>query len=69
MIFDAGTLSILIPPSIVMLVYAASVNVSVGRMFFADVIPGLLTGFMLMTTIYIVARVRNMPRGGMARLV
>jgi len=62
-ICNAGTLGILIPPSIVMVVYAASVNVSVGRMFLAGVIPGLLAGFMLMTTIYIIARVRNMPKG------
>jgi C4-dicarboxylate transporter DctM subunit len=46
-----------------MVVYAASVNVSVGRMFLAGIIPGLLAGFMLMTTIYIIARVRNMPKG------
>jgi C4-dicarboxylate transporter, DctM subunit len=62
-ICNAGTLGILIPPSIVMVVYAASVNVSVGRMFLAGVIPGLLAGFMLMTTIYVIARVRNMPKG------
>ena len=41
-ICNAGTLGILIPPSIVMVVYAASVEVSVGRMFLAGVIPGLL---------------------------
>ncbi|KRS15902.1 TRAP transporter large permease [Roseovarius indicus] len=62
-ICNAGTLGILIPPSIVMVVYAAAVEVSVGRMFLAGVIPGLLAGFMLMTAIYIVARVRNMPKG------
>ncbi|MAU52602.1 MAG: C4-dicarboxylate ABC transporter permease [Roseovarius sp.] len=62
-ICNAGTLGILIPPSIVMVVYAASVDVSVGRMFLAGVLPGLLAGFMLMTTIYVMARVRNLPRG------
>ena len=62
-ICNAGTLGILIPPSIVMVVYAAAVEVSVGRMFLAGVIPGLLAGFMLMTAIYVVARVRNMPKG------
>ncbi|MEQ6247810.1 TRAP transporter large permease [Sulfitobacter sp. HNIBRBA3233] len=59
----AGTLGILIPPSIVMVVYASSVDVSVGRMFLAGVIPGLLAGLMLMVTIYIIARVRNLPKG------
>ena len=62
-IANAGTLGILIPPSIVMVVYAASVDVSVGRMFLAGVIPGILAGAMLMLAIYIVARVKNLPAG------
>lgn len=60
-IANAGTLGILIPPSIVMVVYAAATDVSVGRMFLAGVIPGLLAGFMLMLAIYVVARVKNLP--------
>ncbi|MFD3191471.1 TRAP transporter large permease [Sedimentitalea sp. HM32M-2] len=62
-ICNAGTLGILIPPSIVMVVYAASVEVSVGRMFLAGVIPGLLAGFLLMVTIYVMAKVKNLPKG------
>ncbi|MEO0828967.1 MAG: TRAP transporter large permease, partial [Pseudomonadota bacterium] len=62
-ICNAGTLGILIPPSIVMVVYASATDVSVGRMFLAGVIPGLLAGGMLMTTIYIMAKVRNLPKG------
>ena len=62
-IANAGTLGILIPPSIVMVVYAAAVEVSVGRMFLAGVLPGLLAGSMLMITIYIMARVKNLPKG------
>jgi C4-dicarboxylate transporter DctM subunit len=62
-ICNAGTLGILIPPSIVMVVYAASVDVSVGRMFLAGVIPGLLAGLMLMTTIYVMAKLRDLPKG------
>ncbi|GAB4372600.1 MAG: TRAP transporter large permease [Kiloniellaceae bacterium] len=60
-ICNAGTLGILIPPSIVMVVYAAATDVSVGRMFIAGVIPGLLAGIMLMIGIYIAARVRRLP--------
>ncbi len=60
-ICNAGTLGILIPPSIVMVVYAASVDVSVGRMFLAGVIPGLLAGVMLMVGIYVTAKIRNLP--------
>lgn len=62
-ICNAGTLGILIPPSIVMVVYAAAVEVSVGRMFLAGVIPGLLAGLMLMIAIYVMARFKNMPKG------
>ncbi len=60
-ICNAGTLGILIPPSIVMVVYAAATDVSVGRMFLGGVIPGLLAGFMLMIAIYIVARIKGLP--------
>ncbi len=62
-ICNAGTLGILIPPSIVMVVYAAATDVSVGRMFLAGVIPGMLAGLMLMIAIYVIAVLRNMPKG------
>ena len=60
-IANAGTLGILIPPSIVMVVYAAATDVSVGRMFLAGVIPGIVAGLMLMIAIYIVARIKGLP--------
>lgn len=59
-ICNAGTLGILIPPSIVMVVYAAAVDVSVGRMFMAGVFPGLMAGGMLMLGIYVWARIKKM---------
>ncbi len=62
-ICNAGTLGILIPPSIVMVVYASATDVSVGRMFLAGVFPGMLAGVMLMVTIYVIARIKNMPKG------
>lgn len=42
LIAASGATAILIPPSIAMLIYASMVNVSVGRMFFAGVVPGVL---------------------------
>ena len=60
-ICNAGTLGILIPPSIVMVVYAAATDVSVGRMFLAGVIPGIIAGVMLMVGIYVAARWKNLP--------
>ena len=60
-ICNAGTLGILIPPSIVMVVYAAATDVSVGRMFLAGVFPGMLAGLMLMVGIFIWAKVKGLP--------
>jgi C4-dicarboxylate transporter DctM subunit len=60
-ITNAGTLGILIPPSIVMLVYAAATEVSASRMFMAGLIPGLMMGSILMIAIYIIARKKNLP--------
>ena len=58
---NAGTLGILIPPSIVMLVYAAATEESAAKLFMAGVIPGIVLGLMLMAGIYLVARKRNLP--------
>jgi len=55
-ICNAGTLGILIPPSIVMVVYGAATETSVGKLFMAGVVPGLLLGLMLMVAIYVRAR-------------
>lgn len=67
-ICNAGTLGILIPPSIVMVVYAAATETSVGRMFMAGVVPGLLLGLMLMVAIYVRARMVDLPRQPRASL-
>ncbi|QTM01145.1 C4-dicarboxylate TRAP transporter large permease protein DctM [Mannheimia sp. ZY171111] len=60
-ICNAGTLGILIPPSVVMVVYAASTETSVGKLFMAGVVPGLMLGITLMIAIYIVARIKKLP--------
>jgi len=60
-ICNAGTLGILIPPSIVMVVYSAATETSVGKLFIAGIVPGILLGVALMVAIYIVARVKKLP--------
>ena len=65
---NAGTLGILIPPSIVMVVYGAATETSVGKLFMAGVVPGIVLGLMLMVAIYVLARVRNLPRQPRASL-
>jgi tripartite ATP-independent transporter DctM subunit len=47
-----GTLSILIPPSIVLVVYGIITEESVGKLFLAGVVPGILTAFGYVATIY-----------------
>lgn len=51
----------IIPPSIVMVVYSAATGVSTGRMFLAGIVPGLLTGAILMIYVFVVARFRLEP--------
>ncbi len=60
-IANAGTLGILIPPSIVMLVYAAATEESAARMFMAGFVPGIMMGLLLMLAIYVVARRKGLP--------
>ncbi|HET7135227.1 MAG TPA: TRAP transporter large permease subunit, partial [Casimicrobiaceae bacterium] len=67
-ICNAGTLGILIPPSIVMVVYAAATSTSVGKLFIAGIIPGILLGLMLMAAIYVRARIIGLPREPRATL-
>jgi C4-dicarboxylate transporter DctM subunit len=67
-ICNAGTLGILIPPSIVMVVYGAATETSVGKLFMAGVIPGIVLGLMLMVAIYFRARALKLPKEPRATL-
>ncbi|MGE0060946.1 MAG: TRAP transporter large permease, partial [Xanthobacteraceae bacterium] len=58
----AGTLGILIPPSIPMIAYSATTESSVGRLFLAGFFPGILLSVLLMVTVYIYARWIGLPR-------
>jgi C4-dicarboxylate transporter DctM subunit len=57
----AGTLGILIPPSLAMIVYAVIAEESVPRLFLAGVIPGLLQAGMFIVWIMFYARLRDYP--------
>jgi C4-dicarboxylate transporter DctM subunit len=57
----SGSMGILIPPSIPMIVYADAVEESVGKMFIAGILPGILMGVFLMTATWIAARRMNIP--------
>jgi len=58
----SGALGILVPPSIVMVMYSVSTNTSVGKLFMAGVIPGLMLALLLGLTTWVLARKRNYPR-------
>jgi C4-dicarboxylate transporter DctM subunit len=52
-IATAGSLGILIPPSIVLIVYGVTAEVSIGRLFMAGVVPGIMLGIMMMFVTYV----------------
>lgn len=56
LIASAGSIGIIIPPSIPMIIYAVSANVSITQMFLAGVVPGLLIGLALILVAYLKAR-------------
>jgi C4-dicarboxylate transporter, DctM subunit len=61
-ITTSGALGILIPPSIVMVMYAVATNTSVGALFIAGIIPGLILASLLGLTTWYRARKFNYPR-------
>jgi C4-dicarboxylate transporter DctM subunit len=65
-ITTAGTLGILIPPSVVFIVYGVSADESIGKLFMAGVIPGLMIGGMMMLMTYLLAKRSGFKSGKMA---
>ena len=57
----AATIGPIIPPSIPMIIYAVVAEVSVGSLFLAGVIPGLLMGVYLFAVVYFISRRRGYP--------
>jgi tripartite ATP-independent transporter DctM subunit len=58
----SATVGPIIPPSIPFVIYGSLANVSVGALFLAGVVPGLLVGLGLMAAIAVEAHRRNLPR-------
>lgn len=54
----AGTLAALIPPSILMVVYAVITEQSIGKLLIAGIVPGLITAALYCACIYAIARLR-----------
>lgn len=58
-ISTAGSLGILIPPSIPMIVYAVTVDQSVGKLFLAGIVPGILLATLLASVSFYIAKKNN----------
>ena len=59
---SASTMGPIIPPSILMVIYGVTTGVSIGALFAAGFIPGVLIGFSLMAVAYVISRRRNYPK-------
>ena len=57
----SAVLAVIIPPSILMIVWGGVLSVSIGGLFIAGILPGLLLGVVQMLTVHAYARIRNYP--------
>jgi len=57
----SAVLAVIIPPSILMIVWGGLLTVSIGGLFLAGIIPGLLIGFVQMGTVHVYAKLRGYP--------
>jgi tripartite ATP-independent transporter DctM subunit len=65
----SAVLAVIIPPSILMIVWGGLLTVSIGGLFMAGIIPGLLIGLVQMATVHIYAKLRNYPTYPRATLI
>jgi tripartite ATP-independent transporter DctM subunit len=65
----SAVLAVIIPPSILMIVWGGLLTVSIGGLFLAGIIPGLLIGLVQMATVHVYAKLRNYPTYPRATLV
>lgn len=57
-----GVLGIVIPPSVTFIVYGTTLNISVGKLLFSGVVPGILGSIALSVMCYIFAKSATIPR-------
>jgi C4-dicarboxylate transporter DctM subunit len=63
LVATAGGIAMLIPPSIILILYGIVTETSVVRLFFAGVVPGLLLAFGNIVTVMLIAWYLKLPRG------
>jgi len=54
-----GTMGVLIPPSILLILFGVSADESITKLFISAMLPGLLIGFSLMIAVYIICRIKG----------
>lgn len=64
----SAVLAVIIPPSILMIVWGGVLTVSIGALFLAGIIPGLLIGLVQMATVHAYAKARGYPTYPRAKL-
>ncbi|MGO4889586.1 TRAP transporter large permease [Anaerobacillus sp. MEB173] len=62
LIASAGVMAPVIPPSVIMILYGAQMNVSIGKLFMAGIIPGLVMAILLMVLAYIISVKKGYPK-------
>lgn len=65
---SGGVLGVLIPPSNPLIVYGVITSVSIGDLFIAGIVPGLLMSFLMMGTVFLISRMRGYAGGNAFRL-
>ncbi len=68
----SSVMGVIIPPSILMVVWGGLMTVSIGGLFLAGLIPGVLIGLSMMATVYVYARIYGYPiysRASMAEFI
>ncbi len=58
----SSTIGVIIPPSIPMIIYAGLANISVGALFLAGIVPGILIGLVMMIVVYIISVRKGIPK-------
>lgn len=57
----SSVMGVIIPPSILMLIWGGTMSISVGSLFLAGIIPGIMLGLSMMVTVYVYAKKYNYP--------
>lgn len=57
----SSVMGVIIPPSIMMIVWGGLMSVSIGALFLAGVVPGILMALAMMSTVFVYAKIRHYP--------